>query len=134
MTQLILPPTPPSGAPTVQEWIEAMESDEYTYGAYALLYDDCYCALGVYADLCVKRGIGRWQRRPGADFVSLYQYVWESVTVEARLPKPWNILFVPVPDGARFIHSVNDNSPTGTYQEVIAALHSALTLPGWSDQ
>lgn len=44
-------------------WAEALRSEKYTQGRYALRQtDDAYCCLGVLCDLAAEAGVGRWER------------------------------------------------------------------------
>lgn len=47
--------------PTLVEWVAALRSGEYRQGRSRLRNEyGQMCCLGVYADLCVKKGLGHW--------------------------------------------------------------------------
>ena len=77
--------------PTLEEWADALESGEYPQGR-GQLNGKGYCCLGVYADLCVKRGIGGWQRSLGGGYDYIVHGVFYGVFYGRQLPT----LFGPV--------------------------------------
>ena len=40
--------------------IEALRSNKYKQGKNRLRFGDCFCSLGVLADLAVQDGVARW--------------------------------------------------------------------------
>lgn len=46
----------------LEQWVEALYSEDYTQGQYALRRrDNTFCCLGVLCDLYVKEGHGQWK-------------------------------------------------------------------------
>lgn len=58
------------------ELVSALRSGTYTQGKQALrTTEDKFCCLGVYCDLRVQKGLGRWELAKSAGY---YQYIDES--------------------------------------------------------
>ncbi len=121
--------TLPDNYPTVQEWVEAMESDQYSHGR-SLLHgaDGKYCALGVYADLCVRRGIGRWAFN---SVWEAFEYIGPSGEASCLVPdrQPVRYLWFVYSDGHFPLGSVAGvNDRFDSYQPVVNAIRN-MTAP-----
>lgn len=42
------------------EWKDALKSGKYYQGFKVLKRYDCFCALGVLGDICVRKGLAHW--------------------------------------------------------------------------
>lgn len=127
--------------PRIQQWIEALESGEFTQGVGMLAYQDHngdirYCCLGVVSELCIRaEGLDEKHLEPARNPWSTDSYAYfgerfgftEEVAEWLGLSPEQHDLEVVI-DGKR--GSVIAHNDIGrTFTEIAAALREYFNLP-----
>lgn len=74
--------------PTLDEWAVALRSGEYRQGTGSLRTGNKFCCLGVYGDLCVKKGLASWKddTTTGRYLLAIQRGQWN---MRSWLPDTW---------------------------------------------